>query len=280
MSDERPAEGPKGWLARLTQAFSPEPRNRDDLLELLHEAHDNQLIDSEALSIVEGAIQVADLQVRDVMLPRSKIISIKACQSPAEFLPAVIASAHSRYPVIGDDSDDVLGILLVKDLLALLLKERDEPFDIRPLLRPVKFVPESKRLNVLLREFRSNRNHMALVIDEYGSVSGLITIEDVLEQIVGEIEDEHDIEPESFVNAQPNGDFIVKAQTPVQRLNSELEASFDTSFKQIDQLLLETFGHLPRRNEEIELAGFRIKVITADSRQLHLLRLTPLNLAR
>lgn len=197
MSEDRSSNGHKSWLDKITQAFAHEPRNRQELLELLRDAHDNKLLDSEALSIVEGAIQVADLQVRDIMVPRSQMMSIRSTQTPKEFLPAIIEAAHSRYPVVGESLDDVMGVLLAKDLLPLILHNDERPFDIKELLRPATFVPESKRLNVLLREFRANRNHMAIVIDEYGGVAGLVTIEDVLEQIVGDIEDEHDVEEDS-----------------------------------------------------------------------------------
>lgn len=199
MSEDRSSNGHKSWLDKITQAFAHEPRNRQELLELLRDAHDNKLLDSEALSIVEGAIQVADLQVRDIMVPRSQMMSIRSTQTPKEFLPAIIEAAHSRYPVVGESLDDVMGVLLAKDLLPLILHNDERPFDIKELLRPATFVPESKRLNVLLREFRANRNHMAIVIDEYGGVAGLVTIEDVLEQIVGDIEDEHDVEEDSYI---------------------------------------------------------------------------------
>ncbi len=276
MSEDRSSDGQRSWLSKIFQAFAHEPKNRQELLELLREAHQNKLLDSEALSIVEGAIQVADLQVRDIMIPRSQMISIKASQSPEEFLPAVTSSAHSRYPVIGDGADDVLGILLAKDLLPLLLRGRED-FNIREMLRPATFVPESKRLNVLLREFRANRHHMAIVIDEYGSVAGLVTIEDVLEQIVGDIEDEHDVEQDSYFKDLPSGDFIVKAQTPLASFNEH----FDTDLKSdactsIGGLLMGEFGRVPKRNETRELAGYRFRVINADSRRIHLLRLTPL----
>lgn len=183
MSEDRSISGQKSWLEKITQAFAHEPKNRQELLEILREAHDNKLLDSEALAIVEGAIQVADLQVRDIMVPRSQVISIRADQSPREFLPAIIEAAHSRYPVVGESLDEVIGILLAKDLLPLVLQGEQQSFNIKDLLRPATFVPESKRLNVLLREFRANHNHMAVVIDEYGGVAGLVTIEDVLEQI-------------------------------------------------------------------------------------------------
>ncbi len=279
MSDDRSSHGQKSWLERITQAFAHEPKSRQELLEVLREAHDNQLLDTEALGIVEGAIQVADLQVRDIMIPRSQIITVKAGQTPREFLPAIIEAAHSRYPVIGESLDEVIGILLAKDLLPLILSEHSGDFDIRPLLRPATFVPESKRLNVLLREFRANRNHMAVVIDEYGGVAGLVTIEDVLEQIVGEIEDEHDVDEDNFIKALPGGDFIVQALTPVEEFNEFFEAGFsEDEFDTIGGVVMSAFGHLPKRNEVTELGGFRFRVLNADSRRIHLLRLTPLTL--
>ena len=278
MSEDRSSSGQRSWLEKITQAFAHEPRSREELLELLREAQRNKLIDSEALSIVEGAIQVADLQVRDIMVPRSQMVSIKACQSPREFLPAILDAAHSRYPVIGESQDEVLGILLAKDLLPLVLQAPDQPFNLRELLRPATFVPESKRLNVLLREFRANRNHMAVVIDDYGGVAGLVTIEDVLEQIVGEIEDEHDVEEDSFIKPLPSGDFIVKALTPVEQFNEYFHSQFSTEdFDTLGGLVMNSFGHLPKRNETTEIGDFRIRVLNADSRRIHLLRVTALD---
>ena len=278
MSEDRSSSGQRSWLEKITQAFAHEPRSREELLELLREAQRNKLIDSEALSIVEGAIQVADLQVRDIMVPRSQMVSIKACQSPREFLPAILDAAHSRDPVIGESQDEVLGILLAKDLLPLVLQAPDQPFNLRELLRPATFVPESKRLNVLLREFRANRNHMAVVIDEYGGVAGLVTIEDVLEQIVGEIEDEHDVEEDSFIKPLPSGDFIVKALTPVEQFNEYFHSQFSTEdFDTLGGLVMNSFGHLPKRNETTEIGDFRIRVLNADSRRIHLLRVTALD---
>lgn len=275
MSEDRSSNEQKSWLNKLTQAFAHEPRNRQELLEVLREAHQNKLLDSEALAIVEGAIQVADLQVRDIMVPRSQMISIKAAHTPQEFLPAIIDSAHSRYPVIGESIDDVIGILLAKDLLPLILENGSKPFNIKDLLRPATFVPESKRLNVLLREFRANHNHMAVVIDEYGGVAGLVTIEDVLEQIVGEIEDEHDIEEDSYIKPLPSGDFLIKALTPVENFNEFFDSSLsDDEFDTIGGLVMSAFGHLPKRNEVIAIGDFRFRVLSADSRRIHLLRLT------
>ncbi len=276
MSEDRSSSGQKTWLDKITQAFTHEPKNRQELLQLLREAHQNKLLDSEALAIVEGAIQVADLQVRDIMVPRSQMISIKAAQSPQEFLPAILESAHSRYPVIGENLDDVIGILLAKDLLPLVLQDPLASFDVKNLLRPATFVPESKRLNVLLREFRANHNHMAVVIDEYGGVAGLVTIEDVLEQIVGEIEDEHDIEEDSFIKPLPSGDFLIKALTPIERFNEFFDSTLsDQEFDTIGGVVMSAFGHLPKRNEVTEIGSYRFRVLSADSRRIHLLRLTP-----
>jgi len=278
MSEDRSSNEQKSWFNRLTQAFAHEPKNRKELLEVLREAHQNKLLDSEALAIVEGAIQVADLQVRDIMVPRSQMMSIKANQSPKEFLPAIIEAAHSRYPVVGESLDDVVGILLAKDLLPLILSGEQPNFNIKDLLRPATFVPESKRLNVLLREFRANHNHMAVVIDEYGGVAGLVTIEDVLEQIVGDIEDEHDVEEDSYVKPLPSGDFLVKALTPIDCFNEAFDTTFsDDEFDTVGGLVMSAFGHLPKRNEVTEIGEFRFRVLNADSRRIHLLRLTPIN---
>ena len=278
MSEDRSSNEQKSWFNRLTQAFAHEPKNRKELLEVLREAHQNKLLDSEALAIVEGAIQVADLQVRDIMVPRSQMMSIKANQSPKEFLPAIIEAAHSRYPVVGESLDDVVGILLAKDLLPLILSGEQPNFNIKDLLRPATFVPESKRLNVLLREFRANHNHMAVVIDEYGGVAGLVTIEDVLEQIVGDIEDEHDVEEDSYVKPLPSGDFLVKALTPIESFNEAFDTEFsDDEFDTVGGLVMSAFGHLPKRNEVTQIGEFRFRVLNADSRRIHLLRLSPVS---
>lgn len=278
MSEDRSSNEQKSWFNKLTQAFAHEPRNRQELLEVLREAHQNKLLDSEALAIVEGAIQVADLQVRDIMVPRSQVISIKATQTPQEFLPAIIDAAHSRYPVIGESLDDVIGILLAKDLLPLILQGEQPNFNIKDLLRPATFVPESKRLNVLLREFRANHNHMAVVIDEYGGVAGLVTIEDVLEQIVGDIEDEHDVEEDGYIKPLPSGDYLIKALTPIDSFNETFDSQFsDDEYDTVGGLVMNAFGHLPKRNEVTEIGEYRFRVLNADSRRIHLLRLTPIS---
>lgn len=275
MSEDRPSSGPKTWLEKLVQPFAHEPRNRQELLELLRDAQRNEVLDLEALTIIEGAMQVADMQVRDIMIPRSQMITIKASQKPREFLPSLIEEGHSRFPVIGESIDDVLGILLAKDLLPLLLAEGTERFNIKDVLRPATCVPESKRLNVLLKEFRSTHNHMAIVIDEYGGVSGLITIEDVLEQIVGDIEDEHDIDDEDYIKSLPSGDFLVKGLTPIEEFNEHFNTEFsDEEFDTFGGLVMNAFGHLPKRNEIVELDGFRVRILNSDSRRVHLLRVT------
>ena len=277
MSEDSSSNGHKSWLDKLAQAFAQEPKTRQDLFDILQEANRNKLLDNDALAIVEGAIQIADLQVRDIMIPRSKMISIKACQTPEQFLPAIIDAAHSRYPVVGENNDEVLGILMAKDLLPLIGKQ-DDNFDLRNLIRPCNFVPESKRLNVLLKEFRANHNHMAVVIDEYGGVAGLVTIEDVLEQIVGDIEDEHDVEQDSFFRTLPTGDYIVKALTPIDDFNEFFNSGFsEDEFDTIGGLVMSAFGHLPKRNETIEIDHMRFRILNADSRRLHLLRITPLD---
>jgi len=278
MNSDTP-EAKTSWLERLSQVFAAEPKSRKGLLKLLREAHDNGLLDSEALSIAEGAMQVADLQVRDIMVPRSQAVAIKAALCPREFLPAIIESGHSRFPVTDDSGEEVLGILLAKDLLPLILNEGScADFDLKKLLRPANFVPESKRLNVLLREFRTNHNHMAVVIDEYGSMAGLITIEDVLEQIVGDIEDEHDVDEDShIIRPLPNGDFLVKAQTPLASVNLELSVELpEKRFANLGEFIENAFGYLPRRNEVIERDGLRFRVLSANSRRIHSLRVTPL----
>ena len=276
MSVDRSSEH-RSWLERITQAFVHEPRNREELLEVLQDVHENHLLDRQALSIVEGAIQVADLQARDIMVPRSQMVTIRADQTPREFLPMIIEAAHSRYPVIGEGPDDVLGILLAKDLVPMMLQHPDQPFDLRSILRPVTFVPESKRLNVLLKEFRSTRNHMALVIDEYGGVAGLVTIEDVLEQIVGEIDDEHDDaeDPSALIAAQADGQFVVDALTPISDFNERFGADFDDDeYDTIGGLVTAAIGHLPEAGEELTLGRFGFRVARADARRLHALHVS------
>lgn len=275
MSEDRSGSN-KSWLDKITQVFSDEPRSREDLLTDLRQATDDNLLDNEALTIMEGAMQVADMQVRDVMIPRSQMVMVEADQTPKEFLPVIISSAHSRFPVIGENPDEVLGILLAKDLLPLILEGNLEQFDLKSRLRPVTYIPESKRLNILLKEFQVTRNHMAIVMDEYGCVAGLITIEDVLEQIVGDIEDEHDDE-EDEGNIKPFDEnaFIVKALTPVEDFNEYFDVGFsEDEFDTIGGIVTQKFGHLPKKDEEVQIDGFHFKVLSADSRRIRLLQVT------
>jgi len=277
MSEDRSGNGPqKTWLGKLAQAFSDEPKTREDLLADLKDATDENVLDQEAFSIIEGAMQVSDQQVRDVMIPRSQMVVVEADQTPKEFLPIIISSAHSRFPVIGENPDDILGILLAKDLLPLFLDGNLDNFDITQHLRKPTFIPESKRLNVLLKEFRATRNHMAIVVDEYAGVSGLITIEDVLEQIVGEIEDEHDAE-ENDGNIKPfdeNG-YIVKALTPIEDFNEFFDVGLpDDEFDTIGGIVTQQFGHLPRKDETVQIDEFNFKILSADNRRIRLLQVT------
>ncbi len=284
MSDEHPSsttteKHERSWLDKLLHAFSAEPKSRDELMEIIKDAADNQLLDQEALSIIEGALDVSSLQAREIMVPRSHIVAIRIEDSPQEYLPKIIESGHSRFPVIGENIDDVRGILLAKDLLPLALKGTDN-FNIETILRPANVVPESKRVNVLLREFRENRYHMALVMDEYGGITGLLTIEDILEEIVGEIEDETDEEEETsdFIKRVSENDYIVKALTSIESFNEFFNTEFsDEDFDTIGGILMQEFGHLPKRNEIVQLDNMQFRVLYADNRQIHLLRLTILN---
>lgn len=274
MSEDSSSNGQRSWLDKLAHAFAQEPKNRHELFQLLREANRNKLLDDDALAIVEGAIEISELKVRDIMVPRSQMVSIQVDQTPEQFLPAIIRAAHSRYPVFGETNDEILGILLAKDLLPLILDQPDD-FNLRQILRPCNFVPEAKRLNVLLKEFRANHNHMAVVIDEYGGVDGLVTIEDVLEQIVGDIEDEHDVEDENLIRSLPGGDYLVKALTPVDDFNEFFKSDFsEDEHDTMSGIVLSAFGHLPKRNEVVEISDWRFRVANSDSRRLHLLRVS------
>ncbi len=272
---ERPKTSLFSWLANLN-IFKGNPTSRSEIKHLLRDAQERELVDSDALSIMEGAIQVADMQVRDIMIPRSQMICVKIDQKPKEFLASIIASAHSRFPVLGDTDDDVMGILLAKDLLDLVLEENTDNFRIKDIIRPVTFVPESKRLNVLLKEFRATRNHMAIVIDEYGGLDGLVTIEDVLEQIVGDIEDEHDFdEEESFIKQIDDNTYMVKALTPIEDFNEAFSCQFpEEDFDTIGGIVVERFGRLPDCDESIDIDNYSFKIANGNSRQISLLEIT------
>ena len=252
-----------------------EPKDREQLVELLRDAQQRDLLDPDALAMIEGVLQVAEMQVRDIMIPRAQMTVVERDASLDKILPVIIESAHSRFPVIGDNRDEVVGILLAKDLLAYSGPDGAKNFSVRDILRPAVFIPESKRLNVLLKEFRASRNHMAIVVDEYGGVAGLVTIEDVLEQIVGEIVDEHDIEEDAYIKKHNDNVYAVKALTPIEEFNDYFYSKFsDEEFDTIGGLVMQRFGRLPRRGEVITIDRFRFKVLNADSRRIHLMQVT------
>ena len=255
-------------IERLSHFLLRGPEDREQLFELLKSSYEKNLMDADSLSMIEGVLQVSEMQVRDIMIPRSQMDVIDISHSPEKFIPFVMETAHSRFPVIEDDKIDVIGILLAKDLLKYYA---GDDFEIRDMLRPAVFIPESKRLNVLLKEFRGSRNHIAIVVDEYGGVSGMVTIEDVLEQIVGEIEDEFDFdETEDNIIQDKNGHYRVKASTEIEDFNEYFNVSFSNEeFSTIGGLIIQAFGHLPKRDEKITFQGFKITILRADSRKLY-----------
>ena len=259
-------------MERLSALLLREPDDRDELLAVLRGAFDRRLLDADALSMIEGVLSVSEATVHDIMIPRAQMDCVSADDAVPEFMPAVVETRHSRFPVIGESKDDVLGILLAKDLLNYYANPG--VFELRKQLRPAVFVPESKRLNVLLREFRANRNHIAIVVDEYGGVSGLVTIEDVLEQIVGDIEDEFDLdEDHGNIVPEAGGRFRVKAQTEIADFNEQFGTEFpDDEVDTVGGLVLRSFGHLPKRSEVTTIADLRFRVLRADSRRLHTLQ--------
>jgi magnesium and cobalt transporter len=270
--DESPGNHKPSWLERLGAILMREPEDRDQLIRLLHSSYERNLLDADALSWIEGALQVSEMKVRDVMVPRAQMDVIDVNETPDRFIPQVIETAHSRFPVIDRDRDHVIGILLAKDLLRYYAGE--EEFNVREMLRPAVFVPESKRLNVLLREFRKSRNHMAIVVDEYGGVAGLVTIEDVLELIVGDIDDEHDFdELEDNVLRERGGRWRVKAQTEIADFNQVFGTAFsDEEYDTVGGLVIHHLGRLPKRGESMPIDGLRFTVLRGDSRRLHTLQ--------
>ena len=264
----------RSLLERLTALISPEPENRAELLEILHDAHERNLLDADALSMIEGVFQVSDLAARDIMVPRSQVDMVDISKPIEEWMPLVLETALSRFPAVDGERDRVIGILLAKDLLRYYA---EDSFDVRGMLRPAVFIPEAKRLNVLLSDFRANRNHMAVVVDEYGGVAGLITIEDVLEQIVGDIEDEYDFdEEEDNILALKDGPFgprwRVKALTEIEQFNDEIGSRFaDEGVDTIGGLVSGHLGRMPRKGEIFDFAGLRFEVMRADARQVHVL---------
>ena len=271
MADAENDGSTKGWLDRIYNVFTGEPQNQKQLLDLLKNLQEHQLLGADELAMIEGVLQVDDMQVRDIMIPRGQMIVLEHEDSLPDIIEKITTSGHSRFPVIDDDKDDVVGILLAKDLLHLSL-DQSQYFEINEYIRPASFIPESKRLNVLLKDFRLNRSHMAMIVDEYGGVSGLITIEDVLEQIVGKIDDEHDDEDDE-VDIQPHGAnrYSVRALTPLPKFNDYFKTEFEIEdIETIGGYLLRQIGYLPERGEAITLDELTFKVMSADSRQVHL----------
>ena len=276
MDDPSPKSG---WLERLSALLIREPEDREQLITVLHSAFERNLLDSDALSMIEGVMQVSEMQARDIMVPRSQMDLIDISKEPEEFIPFMIEAAHSRFPAIEGNEDEIIGILLAKDLLRYYA-DPDE-FDLRGMLRPAVFIPESKRLNVLLKDFRSNRNHMAIVVNEYGSVAGLVTIEDVLEQIVGEIEDEYDFdEEEDNIVAEAEDVYRIKAITGIECINQALNTYYDDAdYDTIGGLVLNKFGRLPNRGESVVIDPFKFTVQRVDSRRIYLLKAEKITVA-
>ena len=274
MSEQRPR--PSGsWLRRLLESLSGEPQDLEELSEVLTDARERGLIDTDVFAMLEGVLQVSEIQVRDVMVPRSQMVVIQRDEPPERILPVVVESGHSRFPVVGEDRDEVAGILLAKDLLRYFAEGGEGQFDIRECVRPAVFIPESKRLNVLLKEFRVSHNHMAIVVDEYGGVSGLLTIEDVLEQIVGDIGDEYDVDEGEGIRKEAERVFAVPALTRIEEFNSTFGTRFsDEEFDTIGGLVLHELGRMPRRGEAIQIGGIELKVVRADRRRIETLRVT------
>ncbi|WP_295451306.1 transporter associated domain-containing protein [uncultured Thiodictyon sp.] len=269
---------PRNWFDRLTQLFGSEPQNREQLIELLKDAKSRALLDTDALSMIEGVLQVSELRVRDIMIPRAEMVYVRREDPLERVLEVAVKSAHSRFPVIGDDKGEVVGVMLAKDLLTFCVENGRRPFNIRDLLRPTVFVPESKRLNVLLKEFRASRNHMAVVVDEYGSAAGLVTIEDVLEQIVGEIEDEHDYDEGAEIYRRGKNEYSAKARTPIEDFNAYFATDLsDAEFDTIGGLVVKALGHLPKRGESVDIYPLRFTVMRADSRRVYLLSIERLD---
>ncbi len=280
-NDDAPDNEPplRKRLLRLLARLAPlEPENREELVQVLREARRRHLMDGEALSMMEGVLQVSELRVRDIMIPRARMVVVERDKPLDDILPVVIESAHSRFPVIGDDRAEVVGILLAKDLLQFC-GSNARRFNMRDILRSAVFVPESKRLNVLLKEFRRSRNHMAIVVDEYGAAAGLITIEDVLEQIVGEIEDEYDFDEGAYILKRGEGRYTAKAHTTIEEFNDFFDTELPGGdYDTIGGLVINKLGHLPKRGESVEVEGFRFTVVRADSRKIRLLNIERLAL--
>lgn len=275
MADTNEEQDKPSWFERLSNLLIREPKDREQLMEVLRDAEERNILSAEILSMIESVLQVSEMRVREIMIPKAQMVYVECDSDLKTILPIVIESAHSRFPILDPETDDVIGILLAKDILKYYYRHGTEAFDIRKILRPAQFVPQSKRLDILLREFRVNRNHMAMVIDEYGHVAGLITIEDVLEQIVGEIEDEYDIDEEDNIKKHSDTTFTVKASMPIEEFNEYFDTDLnDEEFDTIGGIILKGFGHLPKRGESITIDKFKFKVLHSDGRRIYLLEVT------
>ena len=271
MSDTKPTE--ESWLKRLRMALLGKPQNRRQLIDQLRDAQSRELLDANALAMIEGALLVAEQNVRDIMVPRAQMMVVQRDAPIKEILQVIAESGHSRFPVVTDDKDEVSGIFLAKDMLQFYANE-DDKFSIREYLRPVVYIPESKRLNTLLAEFRASRNHMAIVVDEYGGVSGLVTIEDVLEQIVGDIDDEHDTDLGRNILKHDENLFVLRALTGIDEFNAYFSCDVpDDEFETVGGMVMSELGHMPRRQEEFTIQGFRFKILRADNRRIYMLQL-------
>jgi magnesium and cobalt transporter len=267
----------KSWFERLSNALLGEPQDREQLIDLLRDAQSREILDADAMAMIEGALLVSEQNVRDIMVPRAQMVVVQRDAPIKDILKVIVESGHSRFPVVTDDKDEVSGILLAKDLLHFYANE-DDRFSIREYLRPVVYIPESKRLNTLLAEFRSSRNHMAIVVDEYGGVSGLVTIEDVLEQIVGDIDDEHDTDLGSNIFKHGEGLYVLRALTGIDEFNEYFSSSFpDDNYETVAGMIMKELGHMPRRLEEVTIGNYRFKILRADNRRIYMLQLQILN---
>jgi len=278
MSDD--SEPSISWVQRMSQLLLAEPKDRAELVRVLRSAQQRNLLNSHALAMVEGVLQVSAMQVRDIMIPRAQMIMVKRDDPPEVTFPLLVESAHSRFPVYAEDRTEVVGTMLAKDLLKYCFSDEMGTFQIRDVMRPAIFVPESKRLDVLLKAFQSNRNHMAIVVDEYGAASGLVTIEDVLEQIVGEIEDEHDIEEDAYILQHSETQYTVKALTPIEDFNEQFDRPIKLQGKEFDTIggiVTNAFGHMPERGEKISLNPYHFEVLRADNRRVYLLKMVLLD---
>lgn len=279
MSDERGSDAPKSWLNRLTNLLTAAPENRAELVEIIRDAGERGVLDAESQRIIESTLRVADMQVREIMVPRAQIMSIRDNAEPKDFLPLMIESAHSRFPVLAaDNSDEVMGILLAKDMLRLI-GQKPERFQLKDYLRPAFCVPESAHLDRLLREFKEKQSHMAVVVDEYGGIAGLVTLEDALEQIVGDIHDEHDDADEDhhWITEHDDGSFIVQAITPITEFNDYFDSEFShEDFETIGGIILSEFERLPQINESIELMNWRFTILAADLRMISVIKVEKL----